>query len=247
MLLYQKFFLILFLLQSPFLYSSQQLPATINLNLNITQDQKQSSNATNTNDVASSVKNKIEAPKDDTGLIDLIKQLYQAGCEKSNAHASGFFSFFEKHPFKIAFGLLGGCYLYILYRIESCKKTIYSPDSWCCWNESMETTELTMIPYSKIHEQLIEDIQKKYLINQDTIAFIDSLEQFVRDIKTEIKILTFYIKLHKNITRCHADPAFFLKETTLLAAEDRLQRVRYLYGTFATWHTKQGMHKHRTE
>ena len=214
------------------------------LTINIHNGQQQNQSATATSDVESSLKNSSTSSakannKPDNSWIHYLHDFYNRACSKKDDGIS----FLKNHPFKIMGGTFMCCYFYLVCKIKQCKKMIYSPESWCCWNSSIETTELTMFPYSKVHNQLIEDIQKKYLMTQDKIDFSDPLEQFMRDIKKEIGLLMFYIKLHKIIVRWRVPVVFFLQNKTLLDAQDRLKRIKYMYDIFVEWHTKRGMLK----
>ena len=133
------------------------------LTINIHNGQQQNQSATATSDVESSLKNSSTSSakannKPDNSWIHYLHDFYNRACSKKDDGIS----FLKNHPFKIMGGTFMCCYFYLVCKIKQCKKMIYSPESWCCWNSSIETTELTMFPYSKVHNQLIEDIHNEF-------------------------------------------------------------------------------------
>jgi hypothetical protein len=199
-----------------------------NVNVTVTQGDMNSTN-NNQNHLASNINLQ--------NAITLLKSM--AG--KCKDGADKFLEFAWDHKYKLTITAIVGFYLYILHKIKRCKELMENPDSWCCWNSSMETTELTALPYSKIHKKIIGDIQKKYMINQQKIEFFDSFNEFIQEIKYEVNILKSYINLHNKIIRHHAQSVFFMKQETLNLAQEKLQRVMFIYNTFVTWHTNKNI------
>jgi hypothetical protein len=223
LLLRKQIFIILFMTSTSLTFFSTK-EGSGNVNVTVTQGDM---NLTNSNHNYLTLHN----------AVSLLKTM----TEKCKDGADKFLDFAWDHKYKLTIATIIGFYLYILHQIKQCKELMQNPDSWCCWNSSMKTTELTALPYSKIHKKIIGDIQKKYMINQQKIEFFDSFNEFVQEIKHEVDTLKSYINLHNNIIRYRAQPVFFLNQETLKLAQEKLCRVMFIYNTFVTWHTNRNI------
>lgn len=203
----------------------------INININQSQDQasKTTSQSQAHNENTNSVRNSISST---------LKSFLQS---INNARGNSV-SFLSEHKYKIIAGAIITIYLVILRRIQNYLATINDPDAWCHWNNHLETSELTNLPYSKIQDQLIRDIQKKYLIDQTQLEFFDSFARFIQEIKYEINIIKAYIRLHKKIAHCKCTKLFFINHEHLQQAENNLKRTMFVYHAFADWHTNRNLH-----
>jgi hypothetical protein len=195
--------------------------------------------STNSTSAASATSN-VEVQVENTLTTDIrniLKESFDKSVEKKNV----FISWCKANKFKLIAGVISGSYLYLLYTIQKCKSLMQNKNSWCCWKSEIETDELVERPERIVCERLLKDIQAKYIIKQTNIDFLDPFAEFIKEVKHEINLLSLYLKLHPILIKLHLNKIFFTDAKMASQAEEKLERLYFVYQSFISWHTDRNI------
>lgn len=146
------------------------------------------------------------------------------------------------YKYPIALALLGAGYSYLVYQIHHIHTAIFqNPHAWCNWKAVVSLQQLSYAQPQDLIEQLLLDIQKKYILSSITLQpnhQLPTMQQFLTDIAHELALLTWYQTTQKITTACWASKLFNFSYTET-AVQEKIDRLDYILNIFIAWQTKE--------
>jgi len=141
------------------------------------------------------------------------------------------YQWLKKNKYKI----IPAWYLTIWAILLSTHYYFNQTNSWSGWQSAIPFTELYTRPQQLLKQELIFDIQKRYLNQQNPTDFISPLVTFMNKINREEKYLNYYTTILNGIKRLHIARLFLINEKKIKEAELRKQRLIFVRQLFLSW------------
>jgi len=141
---------------------------------------------------------------------------------------------YNKRYFLIATTALGS-YLYGCHEWNKANKFLSRKDIWCAWHEEMALDSLVAVPQRDLAAELILEIQRRYSNTNNPTDFLEPLITFVKEIESEISIISKLKRAYYVFSRTHLSALFPINEKLFVSLDAKLQRSIYLKNLFLSW------------
>ncbi len=141
----------------------------------------------------------------------------------------------KKNKYKIIRYSILGCYVTIWLLLLSSHYYLNQPDSWSHWQAGIPFTELCTRPQQLLQQELIFDIQKRYINKQNPTDFMSPFVTFLNRINTEEKYVDRYLTMFSGINRLYSRRLFLINEKKIKKIELRKQRLTFVKQVFLSW------------
>jgi len=126
-------------------------------------------------------------------------------------------------------------YLAIFYFLIKGETYLKKESLWSCWPNNIDFQEFIQISHKTIEEQLLQDIQVRYIKPESPTDFITPLILFMNDIEQEKKHLTFYLRLHNLLSKTYLSWIFPVDKKRFLTIKEKLERLTMVKNMFLIW------------
>ncbi len=141
----------------------------------------------------------------------------------------------KKNKYKIIKYSIFGCYVTIWLLLLSSHYYLNQPDSWSNWQAGIPFTELYTRPQELLQQELIFDIQKRYINKQNPTDFISPFVTFLNRINSEEKYVDRYLTMLNSINHLYSRRLFLINEKKIKEIELRKQRLTFVKQVFLSW------------
>ncbi len=131
----------------------------------------------------------------------------------------------KKNKNKIIRYSILGCYLTMCLLLLSSHYYLNQPDSWSHWQAGIPFTELCTKPQQLLQQELIFDIQKRYINQQNPTDFMSPFVTFMNRITTEEKYVDRYLTMVNGINRLYLRRLFLINEKKIRETKVRKHGV----------------------
>lgn len=152
-----------------------------------------------------------------------------------------FYNYLLQHKYKITVGLFFASFTHTQYKIHRIHKMLQAPTSWCNWKAITSTQQLASAPHDDLIPELINDIQKKYLLKSKMTSIhicMSPFDQFIKDVSRELELLEWYLTVQKITKTIHASPFFYFNHKKSFVQE-KINRIHMMLDIFINWQTKE--------
>ncbi len=126
-----------------------------------------------------------------------------------------------------------GIYGITFYKLYKLNKTIFTKDSWSNWKSEIPFEKLLSIQSKNLANDLLSDIQKRYLNQSHPNDFITPMVLFSTEIEKDIANLELYLKILKAIKFLKLVKIFPIKDDN--EAQEKLNKLIYLKNIFSNF------------
>lgn len=116
--------------------------------------------------------------------------------------------------------------------------------SWGAWKDNLSFESLCLLSQKELEQELLADIQKRYLQKKDPSNFIQPLILFLQDIENRIKIIKRYVWYCNHLDRFVVRIFFPLSARKKDEAVAQLQRMQFIHHIFMSWMAEQNIVKY---
>ncbi len=150
----------------------------------------------------------------------------------------------KKNKYKIIRYSILGSYLTICSLLLSSHYYLNQPGLWSHWQAGIPFTELCTKPQQLLQQELIFDIQKRYLNQQNPTDFMTPFVTFMNRITTEEKYINRYIMMLNGINRLYLRRLFLINEKKIREIELHKQRLTFVKQVFLSWAAEFNINQH---
>lgn len=150
------------------------------------------------------------------------------------------YDFFLRHKYQNIIGIALASVAHISYKIYNIHKILQNQASWCNWKATASLQQLSNAHYDELTPDLINDIQKKYLLKTKTSAnnvSTSPFDEFIKDAAQEIKMLEWYIAIQKIAKKTYTS-SFFYFDYKKSFVQEKINRIHITLDIFISWQTK---------
>ena len=144
------------------------------------------------------------------------------------------------------YGILGA-YLITWVILLSSHYYLNQVHSWSSWQSAISFTELYTRSEKLLKEELIFDIQKRYINQRNPTDFISPLVTFINKINAEEKYLNYYINMLNGINKLYLARLFLINEKKIKEAKARKQRLTFIRQLFLSWAAEYNINQEKTK
>lgn len=126
-------------------------------------------------------------------------------------------------------------YAYCLYQIYYANNMINKHASWSHWHHAKSLEELFACPQQQLEDDLLFEIQTKYVHPHNPTDFIYPLVEASNALQAEIQIIQDQISRYEVITQCRALPLFLIKKDDLAVLQEKYKKILFIKHIFASW------------
>lgn len=108
-------------------------------------------------------------------------------------------------------------------------------DTWSVWKRTYLLEELMRIPQNELANELLLEIQRRYINQNNPTDFITPLITFVREVDLELKALKRIQFLAKWLSRLFVARIFPLNREVVASIDERVKRLTYVHNVFSSW------------
>lgn len=151
-----------------------------------------------------------------------------------------YYNLLFQHKYKITAGLFCTSFICTQYKIYTTHKMLESPVSWCNWKATASTQQLASASRDELTPELINDIQKKYLLKSKMTSCRIStppFDQFIKDLSQELELLEWYRSVQKVTKIMHISKCFYFHHKKSFILE-KINRIHIMLDIFINWQTK---------
>lgn len=170
-------------------------------------------------------------------LINTVKQKM----DTLSNHSKGVWN---THKYKSIPALLLASYMIIFLRSCYDHHYLHNTHLWGYWRHQQTDAELYGTPYYQITDQLLIDIQKRYMLSNDPTNFVTPLISFLKDIDQEEKILKRYVWYTGWLNKSRLRILFFCNKAKTKKATNLLARLQLVRTLFTQWMATQNIIHH---
>lgn len=161
--------------------------------------------------------------------LDLLKQ-YAQGCMKNSQN------YLINHKKLAGSACVGAGYSYTLYKLFSAHRYLSNNERWSAWKKELSLKALLYAPEIELADELLLEIQQRYLNPANPTDFLSPLVDFMRDIEEEIEIMKGYDKLYTVLNRLYFLQFFpLIKFNKIQKSGEKVQRLVHLKHIFQLW------------
>ncbi len=193
------------------------------------------------NSTTLTVNNSVEqrAFIDFTSIVASIRSLpFDAAMQASQRWYHESSSFIIRHKVKIGIGAIiagYGCFHYTMFMLHS-----FFNDSqrWANWGPLIEVEDLLTLQPEHLEEELLLEIQRKYINQTNPTDFITPLITFLTEIEYEQLQAQRYLTIAKWLERLHVSYylPFSLKTDQIRLQAQRLAHIKHTFHNWAAHH-----------
>ncbi len=145
------------------------------------------------------------------------------------------------HKYKIIGGCLAVVYAGIFYRLLKDYHYLCNGDIWANWKQHLAFDQLCTISQKQLAQDLVRDIQGKYMNTQNPTDHISPLAKFMQAADLEQKIIKRYIRNASWIDKCHLTSLFPTNHTKIAFTKERQERLAFVKHIFLSWTAENNM------
>lgn len=161
---------------------------------------------------------------------------YQTSKETLQNVGTTFNEFIFKYKYWLTITAATCIYCSIFYKIAHANRLLSSTDSWCNWKSDLTFAKLLSASQKDLAQELITDIQKKYMDPQNPTNFVTPMVNFVNDINNEIKELESYVKIVNSIKTVKLKTIYpIISDDKLDQAKEKINKLVYTKNIFSEW------------
>jgi len=195
-----------------------------------------------------STENKNVVTQSDQTLFSTVPRLYDyAKSFDPQPYKLSMRQWLKKNKYKIIQFSILGSYLTIWVILLSSHYYFDQADAWSGWQSAIPFTELYTKPQQLLQQELIFDIQKRYINQQNPTDFISPLVTFMNRINGEEKYLNCYTTILNGISRLHLARLFLINDKKIKKIELRKQRLTLVRQLFLSWSAEHNISQEKTK
>jgi len=181
-------------------------------------------------------------------LFSIVPQLFDyAKSFDPQPYKLSMYQWLKKNKYKIIRNSILGWYLTIWVILLSSHYYFNQANSWSGWQSAIPFTELYTRPEQLLKQELIFDIQKRYINRQNPTDFISPLVTFMNRINIEEKYLNCYTTMLSGINRLHLVRLFLINEKKIKEIELRKQRLTFVRQLFLSWAAEYNINQEKAK
>jgi len=181
-------------------------------------------------------KNKNTLTQSTQTLFSIVPRLFDyAKSFDSQPYKLSMYQWCKKNKYKIIRRSTLGCYLTIWVILLLSHYYFNQANSWSGWQSAISFNELYSKPQQLLQQELIFDIQKRYINQQNPTDFISPLVTFMNRINIEEKYLNCYTTMLNGINRLHLARLFLINGKKIKEIELQKQRLTFVQQLFSSW------------
>lgn len=154
--------------------------------------------------------------------------------EKAKEYKEKTATFVSSHKSLVVVGALVSIYAGLLCCVLSGNSYLQNADLWSEWNAQMGD-ELLTIPQEEVAQELVKEIQQRYVDGQNPSDFISPFITFVRDVEEEQKWLNRYRSLYSYLAVVGGAYVFPFEEELYEELEEKIARLAWLKNLYYAW------------
>jgi len=170
----------------------------------------------------------------------MLTQMINTG-KQAKEHALTFLSetknLIWNHKFKCFAVSAALIYGYFFLKTWKAKRYAAQKEPWFAWKINVSMEDLLAIPQKELAQELVTEIQKRYIQTQNPENFLLPFTLFMQNIEQELKRLKSDLKLHRWIIKLRVKKIFPLRANIELLQE-KIQRLVYFQNIFTSWMTE---------
>jgi len=192
-------------------------------------------------------KNKNKSTQTTITVLTLVKQIRDyAKSFDPEPYKKYTRQWFKKNRRNIIRYSIVSCYITICLFLLAVHYYLHQPNSWSQWQASVSLTELCTRPQQLLQQELIFDIQKRYLNQQNPTDFISPFVTFMNKITVEEKYINRYIALLNSIHRVYLGRLFLINEKKIREIELSKQRLIFVRQVFSSWAAEYNINQYHS-
>lgn len=161
------------------------------------------------------------------GIVGRITNLYKVISE------------YVKNNKKIVFsGLITSFYLALNLRLYYLHYKLKSSKCWSQWRSSLELEELYLIPRLTLYNDLLTNIQTKYINFKNFRDKLAPLSKFLEDVEQEESYIKQYEYIVKALKWIHIGNFIFYSNNLYKQLSKRYSRLIFIKGAFLNWYAE---------
>jgi len=145
------------------------------------------------------------------------------------------YQWIKQHKYKIIRYSIFSSYISLWLFLLSSRYYLNKPDSWSQWQANIPFTELCTKPQQLLQQELIFDIQKRYINKQNPTDFLGPFITFIHKITMEETAVNRYVFLLNSINSLYLKRLFFITDKKIKEAEQVKQRIAFVKQLFLTY------------
>ena len=118
---------------------------------------------------------------------------------------------------------------------------------WSDWQSTMSFAQLCVKPEQLLQQELIFDIQRRYVNQQNPTDFINPLVTFLSKINSEEKYINCYITLLNGINSLRLARLFLISEKKIKEIKLRKQQLTFVRELFLSWIAEYNINQSKTK
>ena len=144
----------------------------------------------------------------------------------------------KHHNKKLAFLLIGVGYLTACYQAYVGDNYSNQSELWANWRDDLSLEQLLSIPHDQLAQELLIEIQRRYITQGNPTDFISPLTSFLNSIELEIHKLEYYKRFNDWIQWLRISKLLPTKRKDGHIFNKQLQKLKYLKNIFLSWAAK---------
>jgi len=180
---------------------------------------------------------KVSAGANQTSHVTIPKVQFdlKAASETFTKNLNTITSWTQNNKLLIGISITSAIYLGSLCKIIRLRCLIKNPECWSHWKSNLTLESLLSIPQKELTEELMTDINRRNYNQKDPINFLDPLIMFINQTENQLKNLKEFISNATIIKRIHLANLYFIDDSEILIAQERVQRLTYFKNLFSNW------------
>lgn len=126
-------------------------------------------------------------------------------------------------------------YGYIFYQLFAGHYYLVNATRWAMWKQGVSFALLRAQPEEEISQELLLEIQQRYLNIENPTDFLTPLVLFLQAVEEEIKKTTYYSTVYHWLNRCYCLKLFPINYAQLRMAREKKERLMYLKYILQLW------------
>ena len=165
---------------------------------------------------------------------DIKKQIAQM-VDRSKGAAEQTYTYCVNNKINIGFFSAVIGYGYIFYQLFTGHHYLVNATRWAMWKHGVSLAALRAQPEEEISQELLLEIQQRYLNVENPTDFLTPLVLFLQAAEEEIKHTTYYSTLYSRLNWCRGLKIFPINYSQLRLAHEKKERLMYLKHIMQLW------------
>jgi len=141
----------------------------------------------------------------------------------------------QQHPFYTAIGAAGAIYVSLNWYAWRLASYLNDDTCWGRWKYHLTNEELQHIPFQTLGNNLIEEIQRRYIDTTSPTDFDQPMIKFARDLSDEYHMLHRYAYVCKILTWTGLRRISWYDAHLYDTIDMRIQRIHIIWNIFVSW------------